>query len=229
MTAPRHFIDLKDLNSDQLRHIIDDGRAIKEERLASGRMGYRPPEPSTRTRVSFDVGMRELGGETLYLSGSELQLGRGETISDTAKVLSRYVDAIMIRTTDHDRIMQLSDAATVPVINGLTDDSLAQSKARRLLGLVMATMFSCLLFMQPPASTSRLPLQRRQSLNLLTIFWRGLQTKAQSLSFQATHMKQWRIACQPIVKKKSLPPSWMGRNRLFLMRRKTVFTRKKLF
>ena len=80
-------------------------------------------KPSTRTRVSFDVGMRELGGETLYLSGAELQLGRGESIADTAKVMSRYVDAIMIRTTDHSRLMELSDAATVPVINGLTDDS----------------------------------------------------------------------------------------------------------
>ena len=133
MTSPRHFLDLKDHSSETLRAIIDDARAIKEERTKSGRMGYRPLEgkilamifdkPSTRTRVSFDVGMRELGGETLYLSGSELQLGRGESIADTAQVMSRYVDAIMIRTTDHSRLMELSEAATVPVINGLTDDS----------------------------------------------------------------------------------------------------------
>jgi ornithine carbamoyltransferase len=80
-------------------------------------------KPSTRTRVSFDVGMRQLGGETIILSGSEMQLGRGETISDTAKVLSRYVDAIMIRTTNHERVLELAENATVPVINGLTDDT----------------------------------------------------------------------------------------------------------
>lgn len=80
-------------------------------------------KPSTRTRVSFDVGMRQLGGETIILSGSEMQLGRGETIADTARVLSRYVDAIMIRTTSHDRLQELADFATVPVINGLTDDT----------------------------------------------------------------------------------------------------------
>ena len=133
MTNPRHFLDLKDHSSETLRTIIDDARTIKDERTKSGRMGYQPlagkmlamifDKPSTRTRISFDVGMRELGGETLYLSGSELQLGRGETIADTAKVMSRYVDAIMIRTTDHSRLMELSDAASVPVINGLTDDS----------------------------------------------------------------------------------------------------------
>lgn len=133
MTTPRHFLDLKDHSSKTLRTIIDDARLIKDEREKSGRMGYQPldgkilamifDKPSTRTRVSFDVGMRELGGETLYLSGSELQLGRGESIADTARVMSRYVDAIMIRTTDHSRLMELSEAATVPVINGLTDDS----------------------------------------------------------------------------------------------------------
>ncbi len=80
-------------------------------------------KPSTRTRVSFDVGMRQLGGETIILSGAEMQLGRGETVADTAKVLSRYVDAIMIRTTDHSRVLELAENATVPVINGLTDDT----------------------------------------------------------------------------------------------------------
>ncbi len=80
-------------------------------------------KPSTRTRVSFDVGMRQLGGETLFLSGTEMQLGRAETIGDTAKVLSRYVDAIMIRTTDHSRLLELAEHATVPVINGLTDET----------------------------------------------------------------------------------------------------------
>ena len=80
-------------------------------------------KPSTRTRVSFDVGMRQLGGETIMLTGAEMQLGRSETIADTAKVLSRYVDAIMIRTTSHERLIELTRNATVPVINGLTDDT----------------------------------------------------------------------------------------------------------
>ena len=80
-------------------------------------------KPSTRTRVSFDVGMRQLGGETILLDGASSQLGRGETIADTARVLSRYVDAIMIRTTSHDRLLELAQYATVPVINGLTDET----------------------------------------------------------------------------------------------------------
>ncbi len=80
-------------------------------------------KPSTRTRVSFDVAMRQLGGETIMLTGSEMQLGRSETIADTAKVLSRYVDVIMIRTTAHERMLELAEHATVPVINGLTDDT----------------------------------------------------------------------------------------------------------
>src|SRR5690606_28449368 len=80
-------------------------------------------KPSTRTRVSFDVGMRQLGGETIMLTGTEMQLGRSETIADTAKVLSRYVDAIMIRTTEHQRLLELTQHATVPVINALTDDT----------------------------------------------------------------------------------------------------------
>jgi ornithine carbamoyltransferase len=80
-------------------------------------------KPSTRTRVSFDVAMRQLGGEPLMLTGQEMQLGRGETIADTAKVLSRFVDAIMIRTLDHEMLTELAQHATVPVINGLTKRS----------------------------------------------------------------------------------------------------------
>src|ERR687897_3135554 len=76
--------------------------------------------PSTRTRISFDVAMRELGGETIMLTGKEMQLGRGETIADTARVLSRYVDAVMIRILDHGMMLELAEHATVPVINGLT-------------------------------------------------------------------------------------------------------------
>ena len=80
-------------------------------------------KPSTRTRVSFDVGMRELGGETLMLTGAEMQLGRGETIADTARVLSRFVDAIMIRILGHEHLMEMAAYATVPVINGLTKNT----------------------------------------------------------------------------------------------------------
>ncbi len=80
-------------------------------------------KPSTRTRVSFDVAMRQLGGETLVLNSTEMQLGRGETVADTAKVLSRYVDMIMLRSNAHGRLIELADNASVPVINGLTDRS----------------------------------------------------------------------------------------------------------
>jgi ornithine carbamoyltransferase len=80
-------------------------------------------KPSTRTRVSFDVGMRQLGGETIILSAADTQMGRGESIADTARVLSRYVDAIMIRTTTHERLLELAEYATIPVINALTDDT----------------------------------------------------------------------------------------------------------
>ena len=127
----RHFTDIADLPPATLRGILDDARAIKTG-LKAGKP-FRPLEgkvlamifekPSTRTRVSFDVGMRQLGGETIMLTSSEMQLGKSETISDTAKVLSRYVDAIMLRTTDHARLLEMTEAATVPVINALTDDT----------------------------------------------------------------------------------------------------------
>ena len=127
----RHFTDLSRLPAAELRAMLDDARARKTRLKAGAR--ERPldgkvlamifEKPSTRTRVSFDVGMRQLGGETIMLTGTEMQLGRSETIADTAKVLSRYVDAIMIRTTAHVRLMELAQHATVPVINGLTDDT----------------------------------------------------------------------------------------------------------
>jgi ornithine carbamoyltransferase len=129
--AIRHFTDLSALSPALLREMLDDA-ATRKAALKAGRRS-RPLEgkvlamifdkPSTRTRVSFDVGMRQLGGETIMLTGTEMQLGRSETIADTAKVLSRYVDAIMIRTTSHDRLVELTENATVPVINGLTDDT----------------------------------------------------------------------------------------------------------
>ena len=118
--------------ADELRRMLDARRARSRASARKGvRPRYRPLEgkmlamifekPSTRTRVSFDVGMRQLGGETIMLTGTEMQLGRGETIADTARVLSRYVDAIMIRILDHDDRARTGRAyATVPVINGLT-------------------------------------------------------------------------------------------------------------
>jgi ornithine carbamoyltransferase len=129
---PRHFLDLIDIAPNDLRAIIEDSRAMKRRGQApadqniggnsiSGKiLAMIFDKPSTRTRVSFDVAMRQLGGQTTVLTGQEMQLGRGETVADTARVLSRYVDAIMIRTLDHDMVMELARYATVPVINGLT-------------------------------------------------------------------------------------------------------------
>jgi ornithine carbamoyltransferase len=127
----RHFLDLIDIPPQELRSMIDASRAMKERRNSRrGAPEGKPLEgktlamifdkPSTRTRVSFDVAMRQLGGEAIMLTGQEMQLGRGETIADTARVLSRYVDIIMIRTLDHDTLTELARYATVPVINGLT-------------------------------------------------------------------------------------------------------------
>ncbi|MEQ8297726.1 MAG: ornithine carbamoyltransferase [Nitratireductor sp.] len=128
---PHHFTDLSALPPATLRAILEDAKARKavlksgvRERPFEGKvMAMIFDKPSTRTRVSFDVGMRQLGGETIMLTGTEMQLGRSETIADTAKVLSRYVDLIMIRTTSHERLVEMSANATVPVINGLTDDT----------------------------------------------------------------------------------------------------------
>ncbi len=125
--APRHFLDLIDIAPSELRAIIEDSRAMKQrgrgtagQSVAGKVLAMIFDKPSTRTRVSFDVAMRQLGGETTVLTGQEMQLGRGETIADTARVLSRYVDAIMIRTLDHEVLVELARYATVPVINGLT-------------------------------------------------------------------------------------------------------------
>ena len=129
-TGPRHFLDLTDLSGGQLRTVLDACAEMKRHRRKGAPPSTRPlagrmlamvfDRPSTRTRVSFDVAMRELGGETLMLTGKEMQLGRGETVADTARVLSRYVDAIMIRILDHDLMLELAEYATVPVINALT-------------------------------------------------------------------------------------------------------------
>ena len=129
----RHFLDLCDISTKDLRGMIDASRAMKERLKREGQPGKAPlkgktlamifDRPSTRTRVSFDVAMRQLGGESITLTGQEMQLGRGETIADTARVLSRYVDGIMIRTLEHENLLELARHATVPVINGLTHRS----------------------------------------------------------------------------------------------------------
>jgi ornithine carbamoyltransferase len=126
--SPRHFLSLQDFTSAQLRGMLDLAHELK--RLL--KTGDKPPlladkmlamifeRQSTRTRVSFDVGMRQLGGQTMFLSGNDMQLAREETLADTARVMSRYVDAIMIRILDHDDLLELAGASSIPVINGLT-------------------------------------------------------------------------------------------------------------
>jgi len=131
-----HFLDIHKTDPTDLRTIIDSAAAMKKAR--SGRLKGMPDDdqplaghivalifekPSTRTRVSFDVGTRQMGGTTMVLSGNDMQLGHGETIADTARVLSRYVDLIMIRTFDEAVLTEMAEYADVPVINGLTDRS----------------------------------------------------------------------------------------------------------
>ena len=122
-----HFLDLTDVSGAQLRSILDAAAVMKHNRragaekpLAGKVLAMVFDQPSTRTRVSFDVGMRELGGETIMLTGQEMQLGRGESIADTARVLSRYVDAVVMRILSHDDLVEFARHATVPVINALT-------------------------------------------------------------------------------------------------------------
>ena len=127
MGLPRHFLDLDRLDSGALRDILDLGKACKageaggSKPLAGKAVAMIFEKPSTRTRVSFEIGITQLGGQPIVLEPSGTQLGRGETVADTARVLSRYVDAIMIRTTKEEKLLELAEYASVPVINGLTD------------------------------------------------------------------------------------------------------------
>jgi len=129
-----HFLDIHTTDADELRKIIDQAKTTKtaraglpkaapdaEQPLKDRMVALIFEKPSTRTRVSFDVGVRQMGGQTMVLSGSDMQLGHGETIADTARVLSRYVDMIMIRTFDESVLHEMAEYASVPVINGLTD------------------------------------------------------------------------------------------------------------
>ena len=127
MANPRHFLDIAPFDEATLRQMIDLGSAFKngsapDMRPLEGKfLAMVFEKPSTRTRVSFDVGMRQLGGETVYISRNDAQLGHGESVADTARVLSRYVDIIMMRTTSPEKLAEMAQYASVPVINGLTD------------------------------------------------------------------------------------------------------------
>jgi len=127
MAEPRHFLDLHRLDGATLREILDIAAAYKKTRpdhdkpLANKALCMIFEKPSTRTRVSFERGMRELGGDVIVLERDSSHLGRGETIADTARVLSRYVDVIMLRTTDERKLLELAQHSTIPVVNGLTD------------------------------------------------------------------------------------------------------------
>jgi ornithine carbamoyltransferase len=124
---PRHFLDIDKHATAELRHMLDLGFAYKNGRrdrpLAGRTLAMIFEKPSTRTRVSFEVAMRQLGGDVIVLDTASSQLGRGESIADTARVLSRYVDVIMIRTNDPAKLDEMARHASVPVINGLTDAS----------------------------------------------------------------------------------------------------------
>jgi ornithine carbamoyltransferase len=124
----RDFLDLDRLEATEIRAILDLAHRLKKAPLAHRVMEGKTlalifEKPSTRTRVSFEVGMRQMGGQVTTLSGAEIQLGRGETIPDTGHVLSRYVDIIMMRTFDQHKLFELAEGASIPVINGLTDQS----------------------------------------------------------------------------------------------------------
>ncbi|MBO9410106.1 MULTISPECIES: ornithine carbamoyltransferase [unclassified Ruegeria] len=129
-----HFLDIHKTDAAALRGMIDQASAMKQARLGQPKAALDDEQPlkdrmvalifekpSTRTRVSFDVGVRQMGGQTMVLSGKDMQLGHGETIADTARVLSRYVDMIMIRTFDETILTEMAEYSDVPVINGLTD------------------------------------------------------------------------------------------------------------
>jgi ornithine carbamoyltransferase len=128
---PRHFLELKDVAAEELRRIVELGASFKRGERVNGTMQPLDgralamifEKPSTRTRVSFEIAMKQLGGSVVVLTPNEMQIGRGETIADTARVLSRYVDVIMMRTNENKKLAELATHAEVPVINGLTDHS----------------------------------------------------------------------------------------------------------
>lgn len=126
----RDFISLHDWSRDELAEVLELAQwqkarlkaGIRDEPLKGKQLGMYFAKPSTRTRLSFEVGIRQLGGQGLFLSAQDLQVRRGESIADTARVMSRYLDGIMIRTFSHQEVVELAEWATIPVINGLTDE-----------------------------------------------------------------------------------------------------------
>jgi len=123
----RHFLSLYDLGPDEFVKILSDAAAVKKDRNVLGKplldkqVALIFEKPSTRTRISFQVGIKRLGGNAIVLSNQDLQISRGESLKDTARVLSRYCDAIMVRTFSHDSLVELAEHSSIPVINGLTD------------------------------------------------------------------------------------------------------------
>jgi ornithine carbamoyltransferase len=130
----RHFLNLADAGGDAIAAMLNDaidrkaarqgwpkGKADADAPLAGHTLAMVFEKNSTRTRTSFEMAMKQLGGDSIFMASGQMQLGRGESIADTARVLSRYVDAIMIRTDDHAKVEELAHHASVPVINGLTD------------------------------------------------------------------------------------------------------------
>lgn len=193
----RHFLDLKDIPKPVLAGLIDSSRAMKAERkrgiikapLAGKTLAMVFDKPSTRTRVSFDVAMRQLGGEAILLTAQEMQLGRGETLADTARVLSRYVDAIMIRILDHDSVVELARHATVPVINGLT----RRSHPCQVLADVMTFE------------------EKKSSIRGRTVAWSGDCNNVLSSWMHAAERFdfQLRVACPPELRPKKWLMDWV--------------------
>ncbi len=126
-----HFLTIDDLTTDELADVVDDAAALKRaqadgmphEALPGRSLAMLFEKPSTRTRVSFEVGMTQLGGHGVFLGDDDIQLGRGEPVADTARALGRYVDAVMARVFDHDDLEEIAAHADAPVVNGLTDDA----------------------------------------------------------------------------------------------------------
>ncbi|WP_311170455.1 ornithine carbamoyltransferase [Halobellus ordinarius] len=127
MLQTDHFLDIDDLATDELHAVLDRAAAIKAgedgARLPEQTLGMLFEKPSTRTRISFETGMTQLGGHAIFLGPDDIQLGHGEPLSDTSRVLSRYVDVVMARLFDHEDLLELAEYADVPIVNGLTDDA----------------------------------------------------------------------------------------------------------
>jgi ornithine carbamoyltransferase len=127
MLETDHFLDIDDLSTDELHTVLDRAAAIKagedDTQLPDQTLGMLFEKPSTRTRISFETGMTQLGGHAIFLGPEDIQLGHGEPLSDTSRVLSRYVDAVMARLFDHEDLLEIAEYSDVPIVNGLTDDA----------------------------------------------------------------------------------------------------------